>query len=80
LTLYPAGDLEKTVYSNPIFGGMRDFEDTFRQRLGSFVDQLNEGAAAAQIDGSGEDGLKAQKVLAAAIKSVQTGETVEVAS
>ena len=80
LTLYPAGELEKTVYSNPIFGGMRDFEDTFRQRLGSFVDQLNEGAAAAQIDGSGEDGLKAQKVLAAAIKSVQTGETVEVAS
>ncbi len=78
LTLYPAGDLQKTVYSNPIFDGMRDFTDTFRNRLSCFVEQLNEGVSAEQIDGSGEDGLKAQKVLAAAIESVKTGDTVEV--
>ena len=49
-TLYPAGDLEKTVYSNPIFGGMRDFDDTFRNRLSRFVEQLNEGAQPDEID------------------------------
>ncbi|MFA6111438.1 MAG: Gfo/Idh/MocA family oxidoreductase [Candidatus Latescibacterota bacterium] len=75
-TLYPAGSLEKTVYTNPLFGGFRDFEDTFRDRLGSFVRQLNEGVAPAGIDGSGEDGLKAQKVLAAAIRSIETESVV----
>lgn len=78
LTLYPAGSLEKTVYTNPLFGGFRDFEDTFRDRLGTFVRQLNEGARPEEIDGSGEDGLKAQKVLAAAIRSVETESVVYV--
>jgi len=77
-TLYPAGDLEKTVYTNPSFGGMRDFVDTFRNRLTRFVEQLNEGAAPDQIDGSGADGLAAQKVLAAAIESVQNESVVAV--
>ena len=70
-TLYPAGDMEKRVYSNPVFGGMRDFEDTFVNRLGRFVEQLEEGAKPEEIDGSGHDGLQAQKVLAAAIESVK---------
>mgnify|MGYP001081762034 CR=1 FL=1 len=78
LTLYPAGDLEKRVYSNPIFGGMRDFEETFFNRLGRFVEQLEEGANADEIDGSGADGLAAQKVLAAAIESVRTQTVVEI--
>lgn len=75
-TLYPAGNLEKTVYTNPLFGGFRDFEDTFRDRLGTFVRQLNEGVAPEGIDGSGEEGLKAQKVLAAAIRSIETESVV----
>ena len=37
LTLYPAGNLEKTVYTNPVFGGMRDFDDTFRNRIHTFL-------------------------------------------
>ncbi len=74
-TLFPAGNPEKTVFTNPIFGGMRDFGDTFRNRLGRFVEQLNSGTAPDQIDGSGADGLAAQKVLAAAIESIKT-ETV----
>ena len=78
LTLYPAGQMEKTVFSNPIFGGMRDFEDTFRNRLGRFVEQMNEGISPDEVDGSGEDGLRAQKVLAAAIESVKTGDVVQV--
>ena len=71
LTLYPAGDLQKTVYSNPIFGGMGGFEETFTNRLSRFVEQLEEGVCPEDIDGSGRDGLAAQKVLAAAIQSLQ---------
>jgi predicted dehydrogenase len=76
LTLYPAGNLERTVYSNPIFGGLGSFDDTFRNRLTRFVEQLNEGAEPDQIDGSGEEGLAAQLVLAAAIESIETERVV----
>lgn len=78
LTLYPAGNLEKTVYSNPIFGGMRGFEDTFRDRIHRFLEQIDAGATPTEIDGSGAEGLAAQKVLAAAIESLQTGSVVYV--
>ncbi|MBN1674955.1 MAG: Gfo/Idh/MocA family oxidoreductase [Kiritimatiellae bacterium] len=77
-TLYPAGSPEKTVYTNPVFGGLRDFTDTFRNRLGRFVEQLEHGASPEEIDGSGADGLAAQQVLAAAIESIQTGDVVPV--
>jgi len=75
VTLYPAGNLEKTVYTNPIFGGMRDFTDTFRNRIHRFLEQVDEGVAPEEIEGSGAEGLAAQKVLAAAIESLEN-ETV----
>ncbi len=78
-TLYPAGDLEKTVYTNPLFGGFRDFEDTFRDRLHRFLEQVSAHTAPEDIDGSGADGLAAQKVLQAAIESLEGGGVVEVA-
>jgi predicted dehydrogenase len=78
LTLYPAGNLEKTVYTNPFFGGMRDFVDTFRNRIHRFLEQVDEGVDPADIDGSGEEGLAAQKVLAAAIESLETESVVYV--
>lgn len=77
-TLYPAGNLEKTVYTNPIFGGMRDFEETFRNRIHRFVEQVSAGVPPDQIDGSGADGLAAQKVLQAAIESLETETVVHV--
>jgi len=61
VTLYPAGDYLKTVYTNPVFGAYRDFNDTFRERLHCFLRQVSEGAAPEDIDGSGADGLAAQK-------------------
>ena len=78
LTLYPAGSLEKTVYTNPVFGGMRDFEDTFRNRIHRFLEQVSQGVLPVQIDGSGADGLAAQKVLAAAIESLDTEKVIYV--
>ena len=78
VTLYPAGNLEKTVFTNPVFGGMRDFEDTFRNRIHAFLEQVANGVSPEKIDGSGADGLAAQKVLAAAIESIETGKVVAV--
>ena len=78
VTLYPAETLEKTVYTNPIFGGMRDFEDTFRNRINRFVEQVAQGVPPDQIDGKGADGLAAQKVLAAAIESLETEKVVTI--
>ena len=76
VTLYPAGNFERSSYMNPVFGGMRDFEDTFLNRITKFVEQVEAGTSPDQIDGSGADGLAAQKVLAAAVKSVETGKVV----
>lgn len=77
-TLYPAGESLKSVYTNPVFGGYRDFEDTFRERIHCFVKQVAEGASPEEIDGSGADGLAAQRVIAAAIESLETGAVVAV--
>ena len=79
VTLYPAGNLEKTVISNPIFGGMRDFTDTFINRIHTFLREVDAGVPPDEIDGSGADGLAAQKVLAAAIESLETETVVRVA-
>ena len=75
-TLYPAGDLEKRQFTNPVFGGHRDFDDTFRNRIHRFLEQVTEGVSPEEIDASGADGLAAQKVLQAAIDSLDTGTVV----
>lgn len=72
VTLYPAGDFEKLQYTNPVFGGHRDFVDTFRNRIHKFLQQVTDGASPDEIDASGADGLAAQKVLQAAIDSLET--------
>jgi len=76
VTLYPAGDPVKRVYTNPLFGGMESFSDTFRNRLHRFLEQVADGTDPDQIDGSGAEGLAAQKVLAAAIESLVTERVV----
>jgi len=79
-TLYPAEDPVKSVYANPVFGGYAGFDDTFRERISCFVRQVAEGARPEDIDGSGADGLAAQRIIQAAIESVSTGRVVDVAS
>lgn len=78
VTLYPAGNLEKTVYTNPLFGGYRDFNDTFRNRIHTFLEQVSAGVPPDQIDGSAAEALAAQKVIAAAIESMETETVVHV--
>ena len=76
LTLYPAGSLQKTVYTDPLFGGFQNFENTFRERIHCFLQQVTDGVAPEDIDGSGAEALAAQKVLAAAIESLETESVV----
>lgn len=78
VTLYPADSLVKQVYTNPIFGGFRDFDDTFRDRIHKFLEQVSQGVAPEDIDGSGADGLAAQKIIQAGIQSLETGTVVDV--
>ena len=75
-TLYPAGNPEKRVYTNPVFGGYSNFDDTFRERIRCFVRQVDAGVKPEDIDGSGLQGLKAQQVIHAAIESLDTGRVV----
>lgn len=80
VTLYPAGDYIKRVYTNPVFGDRhRDFVHTFRNRIQRFLEQVTAGAAPADTDASGVDALAAQKVLAAAIESLENEMVVYVA-
>ena len=76
LTFYPAGDLQKTVYTDPLFGGFHNFENTFRERIHTFLRQVTDGVAPKDIDGSAAEGLAAQKALAAAIESLETESVV----
>ncbi len=77
-TLYPAGNYEKRVYTNPVFGGFESFYDTFKDRINSFVDEVKRDVAPEDIDGSGRAGLEATRVIHAAIKSLKTGLPVKV--
>ena len=77
-TLYPAGDPVKSVYTNPVFDGYRDFDDTFRERLRCFLEEVAGGVSPEKIDGSGADGLAAQRVIQAGIRSLESGTVVAV--
>lgn len=79
-TLYPAESWLKEVYTNPVFGGFEGFYDTFRDRIHSFVRQVEQGVNPTDIDGSGKEGLEASRVIHAAIKSIkENGAVVNVA-
>ena len=71
--LYPSDSWVKEVYTNPVFEGYRGFDDTFRARIHDFVRQVEEGTAPEDIDGSGVEGLEAQRVIHAAIASLKNG-------
>lgn len=76
LIFYPRTSPEKLVIDNPIMGGgMASFNDTFRNRIDRFVEQVQAGGP---LDASGDDGLAAQEVIEAAIRSWERGTIEEV--
>lgn len=75
-TLYPAETYLKEQYTNPVFGGFRNFDDTFRDRIHSFAREITNGVAPDKIDGKARDGLEASRVIHAAIESLKNGNSV----
>jgi len=78
LTFYPHDSDEAVVVANPIMGGMASFNDTFKNRIHRFLEQVSERTPREQIEGSGEEALAAQEVVEAAIRSHESGQVVEV--
>src|SRR5690625_2270031 len=76
LTVYPRNSIKSERYI--YLGGIRYFNESFKSRIDSFVDQLKSDVSYTDVDGSGEDALKAQLVIEAAIESWETGKIVEV--
>jgi predicted dehydrogenase len=76
LEFFPRQSRERLVIENPIMGGMSGFDDTFRNRINAFVAQVLAGGP---IEASGDDGLAAQEVIEAAIRSWEHGTIEEVA-
>ena len=75
LEFYPRAskDIEKYDY----MGGMKAFPETFDSRIARWIEQNKQGAAPEEIDASGEDALKVQTIIEAAIESWDTGKVVE---
>ncbi len=76
LYFYPRRSIEVERYD--YLGGMRSFADTFKSRISHWVDQLIADTPPDQIEASGEAALRAQRIIEGAIKSFQTGESVDV--
>ena len=76
LEFYPRRSRQVETYA--YLGGMMGFIETFNSRITRWIDQNVEGASPEEIDGSGEDALKAQLVIEAAIESWETGQVIDV--
>jgi predicted dehydrogenase len=76
LEFFPRASPEKLVIDNPIMGGVGSFNETFRARIDTFVAQVATGGP---LDASGDEGLAAQEVIEAAIRSWERGTVEEVA-
>ena len=77
LVFYPHDSKEAIVIRNPVMGGMRSFDDTFRFRIHRFLEQMANGDPPDAIEGSGREGLAAQEIIEAAIKSHEERRIVE---
>ncbi len=76
LEFFPRKSSERMVVQNSIMGGMASFNETFKNRIYRFVEQVQTGGP---LDASGEEGLAAQEVIEAAIRSWEHGTVEEVA-
>ena len=76
LHFHPRRSMELERYD--YIGGMMGFNETFQSRIGRWIEQNLEGASPEDIEGSGEEALKAQMVIEAAIKSWETDAVVAV--
>jgi predicted dehydrogenase len=74
LAWYPAGTAEERFvrYAD----GITDWERSIWIRIQKWIDQLEAGTSPDEIDASGEDAMKAQRIIEAAIESHENGTVV----
>ena len=75
LVFFPRRSVDRLVLENSTMGKLGRFDDTFDNRINSFVAQVQTGGP---LDASGDDGLAAQEVIEAAIRSWENGTIEEV--
>ena len=75
LDFFPREDPAVRSWHNGIMGGMGSFNDTFKNRIGSFVDEVSAGELKTA---TGKEGLAAQEVIEAAIRSYQNNSVEDV--
>jgi len=80
LTFYPHDSEETTRVTNSMMSGMTGLRDTFKNRIHRFVAQVAARCPSDPLEGSGAEGLAAQEVIEAAIRSFETGTVVAVPS
>lgn len=74
LAFFPRYD--KDIEEHDYVGGMKHFGETFASRINVWVEQNLQGVDPADIQASGEDALKGQAVIEAAIESWETGQVI----
>ncbi len=74
LEFYPrfSREVERFDY----LGGMMAFPETFKSRIDVWIQQNLDGAAPEEIDASGSDALKVQRIIEAAIESWDSGRVI----
>jgi len=76
LEFQPRGNRQYETYGHP--GNMGSFGETFQSRLEAWIEDLKAGVAPEHIRGSGEEALKAQLIIEAAIESWENSTVVDV--
>jgi predicted dehydrogenase len=76
LEFYPRHSRETETYD--YLGGMMSFGETFGTRIDRWIEQNVARVGPSEIDASGEDALKVQLIIEAAIESWETGSVVRV--
>jgi predicted dehydrogenase len=64
------------IETHASLGGMKHFGETFGSRIKKWIEQNLQKVAPEEIDASGEDALKVQLIIEAAIQSWETGEVI----
>jgi len=76
LVFFPRRSIATEAYE--YLGGMRSFQETFAQRIGAWLGDLEAKVPPDEVDGKAADALAAQLVIEACIRSFETGSVVEV--
>ncbi|MCJ8006461.1 Gfo/Idh/MocA family protein [Lederbergia wuyishanensis] len=79
MTFFPHNNSELRVYRNSVLSGINGFNETFKNRINTFLQEIKDQVSPDDISGSGIDALAAQEVIEAIILSQkENGKVIEV--